>query len=879
MDRKEFRELTESKRVILDGATGSNLLAAGMQGGVCPEQWILENPEALFQLQEGYIRAGTDILYAPTFSGNRIKLAEYGLSEKIKEINQKLLSISKEAVRRTRTERKIYVAADITMTGRQLAPLGTMDFEELVDIYKEQVECLADAGADLVVIETMISLQECRAALLAVKETCKLPVMVTLTFQQDGRTFYGNTPETAVVVLGGMGADAVGMNCSAGPDRLLPLVARMVSVADVPVVVKPNAGMPVLKDEKTVYDMDADQFAEYMDKVLFAGAAIVGGCCGTTPEYIEKLAKTAAKYNPVKLSKRSYSVLATERSVLPVEPGGRFLVIGERINPTGKKELQKQLREGSMDLVASMAQEQVENGADILDINMGMNGIDEKEMMLEAVETVSGFVDVPLCIDSSHPEVIEAALRRYPGRALINSISLEKKKMETLLAAAKKYGAMFVLLPLSEKGLPKDIEEKKEIIRLILERAKQYGLSRENILVDGLVNTVGANKEAALQALETIRYCREELGVATMCGLSNISFGLPERQFVNAAFLAFAIQAGITAAIVNPSQELLMNMAYASDLLCGKEGADVRYIDKTAGTHKVLISEEELAKLRQNKVSDKEKQTKLQQGKVLDKEERISENQSNIDEKQLNKTEGQRQSNLDIKKELGSIFFGGTEKVYEAVIKGNRKGIVPLVQETIREGDTAKNILDQMLIPAINTVGELFNEGKYFLPQLIASAEAMKTAVEYLEPMLAETKKDSTQSEKTGVVVIATVSGDIHDIGKNLVALMLKNYGFTVYDLGKDVPTEKIIQKAKETDADIIAVSALMTTTMLEMKQVVKQRDAAGLRAKIMIGGAVVTQSYCDEICADGYSKDAQEAVSVAKRLLENNIENVGGIP
>ena len=322
-----------------------------------------------------------------------------------------------------------------------------------------------------------------------------------------------------------------------------------------------------------------------------------------------------------------------------------------------------------------------------------------------------------------------------------------------------------------------------------------------------------------------------------------------------------------------------MNMAYASDLLCGKEGADVRYIDKTAGTHKVLISEEELAKLRQNKVSDKEKQTKLQQGKVLDKEERISENQSNIDEKQLNKTEGQRQSNLDIKKELGSIFFGGTEKVYEAVIKGNRKGIVPLVQETIREGDTAKNILDQMLIPAINTVGELFNEGKYFLPQLIASAEAMKTAVEYLEPMLAETKKDSTQSEKTGVVVIATVSGDIHDIGKNLVALMLKNYGFTVYDLGKDVPTEKIIQKAKETDADIIAVSALMTTTMLEMKQVVKQRDAAGLRAKIMIGGAVVTQSYCDEICADGYSKDAQEAVSVAKRLLENNIENVGGIP
>lgn len=860
MDREEFRKLTENKRVILDGATGSNLLAAGMPKGVCPEQWILKNPEALLELQKGYLKAGTDILYAPTFSGNRIKLAEYGLSEKLREINQNLLSISKEAVRRAGGEKKVYVAADITMTGGQLAPLGTMDFEELVDIYKEQVKCLADAGADLVVIETMISLQECRAALLAVKETCELPVMVTLTFQEDGRTFYGNTPETAAIVLGGMGADAVGINCSAGPDRLLPLVARMVAAAEIPVAVKPNAGMPVLKDGETVYDMDADYFAECMDKMLFAGAAIVGGCCGTTPEYIDKLAKVAAKYNPVKLSKRSLGVLATERSVLSIEPGSRFLVIGERINPTGKKELQKQLREGLMDMVADMAQEQVAHGADILDINMGMNGIDEKKMMLEAMETVSGFVDVPLCIDSSHPEVIEAALRRYPGRALINSISLEKKKMETLLAAAKKYGAMFVLLPLSEQGLPKDIEEKKEIIQLILKRAEQYGLGRENVLVDGLVNTVGANKDAALQALETIRYCREELGVATMCGLSNISFGLPERQFVNAAFLAFAIQAGITAAIVNPSQELLISTAYASDLLCGKEGADVRYIDKTAGKHSVLVSEEELAQLRQSKISEKENQTK----KTFSKEEISSEKQ---DDKE--KAKEQPKSCFSMEKASDSVFSEISEKVYDAVIKGNRKGIVSLVQETVDKGDTAKNILDKMLIPAINMVGELFNEGKYFLPQLIASAEAMKIAVEYLEPMLAETKKENTQSEKAGVVVIATVSGDIHDIGKNLVALMLKNYGFTVYDLGKDVPTEKIIQKAKETDADIIAVSALMTTTMLEMKQVVKQRDAAGLRAKIMIGGAVVTQSYCEEIDADGYSKDAQEAVSVAKRLLE----------
>lgn len=867
MTRQEFRELTEKKRVILDGATGSSLLAAGMPRGVCPEQWILENPEILLSLQEQYLLAGTDILYAPTFSANRIKLAEYGLSEKIHEMNRELVALSKKAIQRAGREGSAFVAADLTMTGKNLVPIGTMDFEELVEVYKEQAFDCVKAGADLFVVETMMSLQECRAALLAIRETCELPVMITLTFREDGRTFHGNSPETAALILEKMGADAVGMNCSTGPDKLLPLVGRMVEISDVPVVVKPNAGLPVLKDGKTIYDMGAEEFAKYMEEVLLAGAAIVGGCCGTTPEYIKLLADTAKKFAPVIVQKKHLRALATQRSVLKIDLDGKFLVIGERINPTGKKALQQSLREGDLFMVEEMAQAQVADGADILDINMGMNGIDEKKMMLAAIETVSGLVDVPLCIDSSHPEIIEAALRHYPGRALINSISLEPGKMEQLLPAAKKYGAMFILLPLSQNGLPKDMEEKKQIIATILKEAKKCGLSEEDIFVDGLVNTIGANPSAAIAAAETIRYCKEELGVATMCGLSNISFGLPERAFVNAAFLAFSIQAGITAAIVNPAQKLLMNMAAASDLLCGKEGADLRYIERVTADPVAVVSAAELVKLKEeaeggrgNKQNTREERKENQTSNYKNME-----NKNTADE---NLGEGENGRERKVSGEESGIKEDSARKIYEAVLKGNRRGMVALVKEALDRGFAPQDLLNNRLIPAINEVGELFNQQKYFLPQLIASAEAMKIAVEYLEPLLV---KDA-QREKLGVVVIATVAGDVHDIGKNLVALMLKNYGFDVRDLGKDVPTEEIIRVAGEVDADIIAVSALMTTTMLEMKEIVKQRDAAGLRAKIMIGGAVITQSYCDEIHADGYSKDAQEAVTVAKRLMGKDL-------
>lgn len=807
MSNTELRKQIQEGFFILDGATGSNLQKAGMKSGECPEQWILNHPDIFIDLQKKYIEAGSDAVYAPTFTSTRVKLDEYGLGAKQREYVGKLVGLSKQAVEESRTDRKIYVLGDISMTGLQIQPLGTMPFEELVDIYKEQVTLSVEAGVDGFVIETMMSLQEARAAVLAVKESCDLPVFVTMTFQEDGRTLYGTSPETAMVVLQEMGVDAVGINCSTGPDKMVDAVKSMKRYAKVPVIVKPNAGLPALVDGETVYDMGPDEFAMAMKKLAEAGATVLGGCCGTTPEHIRCL-KEALKEQMFKpLVPARERTLTTERNVTSISLDGTFTIVGERINPTGKKALQEQLRQGQLDLVVEMAEEQVEKGARILDVNMGMNGIDEKEMMLKAVQELTMTVDVPLSIDSSYVEVVEQALRIYPGRALINSISLETEKFEKLIPIARKYGAMFILLPLSNEGLPKDLDEKIRIIDTIVASAKDHGLSTQDIVVDGLVATIGANKRAALEVFETIRYCKEELGVATICGLSNISFGLPERVFVNTAFLTVAISQGLTMAIANPSQTLLTNAALATDLLLNKEEADLRYIEGVSKTEVVTASQ------------------------------------------------GGSSTQID------------GHPLYVAVVKGKDAKITQLVEEELKQGVEPETLIDSHLIPAINYVGELFEQKKYFLPQLIASAETMKKAVEILEPLL-EAKR---QGEKLATIVMATVKGDIHDIGKNLVVLMLKNYGYDVIDLGKDVETDEILQTAIEKDAKVIGLSALMTTTMMEMKTVVDRAKEMGVKAKIVIGGAVVTQDFADEIGADGYSSDAREAVKVVSRLLEQD--------
>lgn len=820
MTRAEFANLIKSKITIVDGATGSNLQKRGMPVGVCPEEWILANPEICTELQQEFLEAGSDIIFAPTFTANRIKLDEYGMKDKIKEMNEGLVAISKKAVEqyrdKTGNQRKVYIAADLTMTGVQLQPVGTMPFEELVEVYKEQLSYILPAGVDLVVIETMMSLQECRAALLAVKETTDLPVIVSLTFQENKRTLYGTDPKTAVIVLQSMGADAVGINCSTGPDKMTEIVREMKEYAFVPIMAKPNAGIPQLIEGQTHFPMGPEEFADGMEKLLEAGADIVGGCCGTTPLHMKYLVEKTLGRKTKVLPTSHVRALTTEVMTVEIPLDGPFLVVGERINPTGKKALQAELREGKYTMVADMATEQAELGAAILDINVGMNGIDEKETMLAVMQEAFTAAKLPLSIDSSHVSVIEAALRIYPGRALINSISLEKEKFEKLIPIAKKYGAMFILLPLSDQGLPKDIQEKKEIIAKILERAYDLGLRKEDVVVDGLVTTVGANPSAAKEALETIRYCKEELGIATIVGLSNISFGLPERQFINSTFLAFAIQAGLTMAIANPSQDILVNTSLAADLLRAVEDAPQRYIDRAAFRPTVISSGNEVA----------------------------------------SKGEGTKTGFSDAVSNNTAIF--------QAIVKGNKKNIISLVEEELKTGTLAQQLIEQTLIPAINEVGRLYDRQIYFLPQLIAGAETMKLAIDYLEPML---QKDGGSAEKA-TIVIATVSGDIHDIGKNLVALMLKNYGYRVIDLGKDVPTETILRVAKEEKAEVVALSALMTTTMVEMKKVVELAKEQKVTAKIIIGGAVITQGYADEIGADGYSEDAQSAVELVKRLM-----------
>lgn len=846
MTREQFQTLAKQKILVLDGATGTNLQKAGMPTGVCPEKWILDHKDVMISLQMDYINAGSNIIYAPTFSGNRIKLEEYGLDKKLEVMNRELVALSKEAV--ARTGYRAYVAGNLTMTGRQLYPIGKLKLEELIDVYKEQIGVLVDAGVDLLVVETMMSLAEARAAVLAAKEICELPIIVSMTYNEDGRTLYGTDPATAVVVLQSLGVDAIGVNCSTGPAEMIPLVQAMKQYANIPILAKPNAGMPELIDGETVYAMTPEEFAGFGQELVEAGAGIVGGCCGTTKEHIAALARIVRLMDVPEVSEKRRRVLASERQHLDIDLDGRFFVVGERINPTGKKKLQAMLREDNLELVIEMAEEQEEKGAAILDINVGMNGIDEDAMMQKVIYEVTNTVNLPLCIDSSYVEVIEHALRIYPGRALINSISMEKVKMEKLMPIAKKYGAMFILLPLSDEGLPKDLNEKKEIINTVYNKALEMGFHKEDIVVDGLVATVGANKNAAIETLETIEYCKKDMGLPTICGLSNISFGLPERGFVNTAFLTMAIEKGLTMAIANPSQGLLMNAAYASDLLMNKEGADLAYIENIKPIAEIAGSAVGVS------------------GSGVNGAGGTGNGTGSAGSGAGSTGNGAASSNS-----AGAVAGDGSgasavsSKLYTNVLKGNKRTMISDVKEFLNQGYKPQELIEEHLIPAINEVGILFDKKKYFLPQLIASAEAMELAVSELEPLLPKAEA----GKEAATIVIATVEGDIHDIGKNLVAMMLRNYGYRVIDLGKDVPKEKIVEVAVAEHADFIALSALMTTTMMRMKDVVEYVKEKGLDIQVIIGGAVITQSFADEIGAAGYSKDAAEACRVVERLLE----------
>ncbi len=790
MTRSEFRQLVLSRMLILDGATGTELIKRGMPQGVSPEQWVVENPAAIIEIQRAYRDAGSDIVYAPTFGGNRVKLAEFGLAECCFEINRDLAKISREAM------------GDKLVFG-DIAPTGDFSktFEELVDIYKEQVAGLLAGGVDGFAIETMMDVQETRAAVLAVRESCDLPLIVTMTFDENERSLMGNDPLSALITLQALGADAFGCNCSTGPDNMIKVIRKLKPYATIPLVAKPNAGLPQLIDGKTVFKMTPAEFGAYAGELAVAGANLIGGCCGSTPDHIRELAANAKRFKPEAPLREALSAVSGPRGCCLLGGANPFAVVGERINPTGKKAFQEELRAGSMNMVREFAASQSEKGAAILDVNFGLSGINEKAKMLEALEILGPICPRPLCIDSVEPEVIEAALRVYPGRALVNSISAEKVRLEKTLPIAAKYGAMFILLPLTDGGIPGTVEGRIDVVKEVFAEAQKYGYHKEDICVDALIMAVSSAPESPQIALDLIQWCAHKFKVNTLCGLSNVSFGMPNRGLINAAFLGMAIGRGLNMAIANPSDETLMSMIDAGDALCGRDPKMLRFVAKYANSGEKLRTPA------------------------------------------ANETPG--------------------EKVKRLVVDGDEDGITQAVKAALESGISAKTLMDDCLISGINRVGELYDKKTYFLPQLLMSAETMRKGFQVLEPLLAE---DNAASMVRPVIVIATVEGDIHDIGKNIVALMLKNYGFDVIDLGKDVPAARIIDAALEHKAALVGLSALMTTTMVRMKEVVTLARERGIQIPFMIGGAVVDRNYAEEIGAH-YVVDAMASVRLAQEI------------
>ncbi len=800
--KAEIIKRLKKRILVLDGATGTELQKRGMPAGVCPEAWCIDHPDVIGAVHSGYQKAGSDIVYTATFGANRLKLAEYGISD-IRDVNRRLALIAKETV-----GAGTLVAGDIGPTGQFVKPFGNLDFEEAVGIFKEQIEGLLAGGADLLVIETMMDIQEARAALIAAREMTNVFTIVTMTFERDGRTLNGTDPVTALITLQSLGADAVGCNCSTGPEDMMRFIAAMKPYAKVPLVAKPNAGIPVLADGKTVFRMGAGEFSGFAKDFAFAGVNLLGGCCGTTPEHIETLKRELRAARPAAPLKKSVAALTSSRKTVFLDRDKPIKIIGERINPTGKKALrealQQDFREGKLSLIRQMARDQEREGADLLDVNVGVPGIDEVQAITAVVDLLATVTELPLVIDSPKIETIEAALRRYPGRALLNSISGEEEKMRKLLPAAAKYGAMFILLPLAEGEIPETAERRKEIVRNVFVRAKIHGFTKDDFVVDGLVMTVAANPQAALETLKTVEWCSGPFGARTLLGLSNVSFGMPERVWMNAAFLAMAAGKGLTMAIANPAHPELMNIKMGADVLARKDRDAAMYIARFSGAVRP---------------SDK--------GKI-------------------------------------SGEVSPAEKVFQAVLEGNREDIRDFIESAMNAGASALGLVQEVMIPAITEVGEKFDRREYFLPQLIAGAEAMKKGLDYLEPSL---KEDRKSEDAKGTVLLATVRGDIHDIGKNIVALMMRNHGYNVIDLGKDVPSEEIIDRVKKNPGTVVGLSALMTTTMTVMKEVIDLAAKEGLRCKFLLGGAVVTEAYARSVGA-AYAKDGVEAVRRLKELF-----------
>ena len=776
--------------LLLDGGMGTMLQAAGLPLGCPPELWNVTEPEKVAAVQRRYAAAGSRVLYTNTFGANRCKLAGCGHSP------AELIAGGVRCARAAAEGYDVRVALDIGPLGQLLEPLGTLRFEEAYDMFREMLVAGEDAGADLVVIETMSDLYEVKAAVLAAKENTKLPVWVTMTFEASGRTFVGTTVPAMALTLTGLGVDALGFNCSLGPKELLPLVEELRQWTDLPLILKPNAGLP---DPLTgAYGLGAEDFAAALLPALESGVGIVGGCCGTTPDFIRALRDTLAGRAPAAREKaRRAGVCSASRTAA----FGAARVIGERINPTGKKRFQQALRENDIDYIVQRAVEQQDAGAEILDVNVGLPGLDEPTMMRRVVKAIQEVVDLPLQIDSSDPAAIEAGLRAVNGKALVNSVNGKQAVLDAILPLCRKYGAAVVGLCLDENGIPATAEERVAIARRIRDAARAYGIPDSDVFIDCLTLTVSAQQDQAVETLRALRRVKEELGLGTVLGVSNISFGLPQREIITVNFLIQALQAGLDLPIVNPNLSAVMDAVAAFRVLAGQDKDCAAYIRRFAGTESAAPAAAPAA------------------------------------------------DGLSLA---------------DAILRGLRKETAALTARAL-ETHSELEVVDRFLIPALDAVGERYERQELFLPQLIQAANAACEGFELVKKRIAARGAESVSK---GKILLATVHGDVHDIGKNIVRVVLENYGYTVVDLGRDVPAETVVEAAIREDVRLVGLSALMTTTVASMAETIKALRASGHTCKIMVGGAVLTPDYAAQIGADYYAKDAKQSADIAKQVL-----------
>jgi 5-methyltetrahydrofolate--homocysteine methyltransferase len=798
----DFRNALERPGLLIfDGGYGTLLQSRGLPPGVSPELFGLERPEIIQQVHKDYLDAGAMILTTNTFGGTRFKL---GAGVDAADLNRRMAAVAREVA-----GDKAFVAGSVGPTGHFVKPLGPLTLRELVDAFKEQILGMVQGGVDLILAETHFDIAEAKAVVLAAREVCDLPVAVSMTFEGEA-CLTGSSPAVFASTMENLGVDVVATNCSAGPEQMVGTVRSLIENTTAPVQVEPNAGLPQLDEfNNTVFRMGPEAFAEASRPFVQLGAKILGGCCGTTPEHIKRLRETCEGLQPVSRSKKEPAPLrlTSRSSLVLVGPDHPSLLIGERINPTGKKALSQELAAGGFSEALRFAEEQTQAGCRVLDVNVGAAMVEEAVVLPNLVETLVSRVQTPLCIDSADADAVEAALWRYPASPLVNSISGEPGRMERLGPVVKTFGAPFILLPLVGRKLPATAAERIEVIERLVTQAESMGVPRRLILVDVLALTVSSKPDAALQCLETIRHCKDELGLPTVVGLSNISFGLPARELANSSFLTMAMAAGLSAFIANPNSARMREAMAAAEVLLSRDSQAAKFI----------------------------------------------------------------QGYADWKPHSGgsspgrSVAPTSVDNLREAVIKGAKDRIVSMVEAELERGANPLDLVDNDLIPAIIEVGDLYERKEYFLPQLLLSAETLQTAFGRLKALL----EAQPNAKKKAVVVMATVEGDIHDIGKNIVCLMLRNQGFEVTDLGKDVAADRIVGEAEKLGADVIGLSALMTTTMVRMKDTVDLAREKGLHAKILIGGAVVTEQFCESIGAHGYATDAVTAVKLATKLAK----------